>query len=181
MCQFLDQVCITNKFSLYHIVICCLFVFVLFSTSSNHSRNNTCFYFTHSQCTSPICINQTKIYETATGFARSIPAGQSLRQQPQYPTTITSSNVANDAGHSHVITSKVRAKLLSNESRRKVLFCQEIIQWFFLVLQPTAATIESPPVTPPVVSVPSGSSVAAIAASINTQISSTPFVSIPFI
>lgn len=123
-------------------------------------------------CPFPLKKKQTnQIYEIATGFARSIPAGQSLRQQPQYPTTITSSNATNDAGHS---LNKVRA----NISHKNKNFAFELSFFVYLALQSAAATIESPPVTPPVVSVPSGSSVAAIAASINTQISSTPFVSV---
>lgn len=60
----------------------------------------------------------------ATGIARSIPAGQSLRQQPQYPTTITPSNTSNDAGHSHAFnTNRVRStKLLTTHFRNKLLF-----------------------------------------------------------
>lgn len=114
---------------------------------------------TSSTAASPMISSVTKVVQPTatvssvpvsgptTGFARSIPAGQSLRQQPQYPTTITSSNTSNDAGHSHAFNTN----------------------------KTTSGAIESPPVTPPVVSVPSGSSVAAMAASINTQISSTPY------
>lgn len=55
------------------------------------------------------CLTQQIPISTATGIARSIPAGQSMRQQPQYPTPITSSNTSNDSTNAHAFTTnKVR-------------------------------------------------------------------------
>ncbi|XP_031635487.1 uncharacterized protein CG10915 [Contarinia nasturtii] len=91
-------------------------------------------------------VSSVPVSGPTTGIARSIPAGQSLRQQPQYPTTINSSNTSNDAGYSHLYSNKT-AQVVEHQT-------------------PPAANL-------PMATVQSGNTVAAIAASINTQISST--------